>query len=344
MRIKKLISLLLFIIVLLLILLSCNQDIPDKLEDNEKETCIEVSITEVTHSIFFMPLYVACDKGFFQEEGLEVQLNTCWNEDQGIKKLLNGETNFLLAGPENICYQIQQENKNKIIALAQICNSTGYFLLSKDSTNSFSWSDLKRKVVIGLNHGNISQMVLNDILKSHNIQPLHDVHLIQNIPLQTRPAAFLGEIGNYIILREPEASRIELQEAGKVVQTISIDDKTLVTNVLLSTEDYLNSNNNTSSKLINALYKSLQWLEDNNPETILDVANKYFPNEKEKALLRAICRYKNLNIWPENPCINITDLNNSQSLMITEKELNDFIPICEVISNIAKNVIDTYQK
>lgn len=63
---SKLIKFLLFVPLLLGIvpLSSCNKD------DNK------ITVAEVTHSLFYAPMYVAKEKGFFKDEGLEVEIVT----------------------------------------------------------------------------------------------------------------------------------------------------------------------------------------------------------------------------------------------------------------------------
>lgn len=317
---------------------SCQQETPLE-NDKKKEALKKVSITEVTHSILFIPLYTACEKGFFQENGLDVKIITLWDNTQALEHLNTGQTNFLLAGTENIFYQLQKENKTKLSAMAQICNSTGYFLVRKKNTNTFSWNELKRKVIVGLNHGDLSQMVLDQSLTAHNIIPLQDVHIVQNIPLGKNTTAFLGGVGNYVLLREPEASKLESLDAGIIIIDFSSEYQNLVANVLISSDEYLKANRTTSLSLINALHQSLQWINNSPPEDILEIAIKYFPNEDEKVLLRSICRYKNLGCWPYTPCINTSGLKKAQDIMISEKELNNNIPISKVMNNMAHDVV-----
>lgn len=69
---KKLVSLVVLITIVSSVMLNgCNS----------KSNLTTVRLNEVVHSIFYAPQYVAMEKGFFEEEGLDIELTTgCANE------------------------------------------------------------------------------------------------------------------------------------------------------------------------------------------------------------------------------------------------------------------------
>ena len=44
-------------------------------KDNNKEL-VKVNLNEVVRSIFYAPMYVAINEGFFEEEGIDIELST----------------------------------------------------------------------------------------------------------------------------------------------------------------------------------------------------------------------------------------------------------------------------
>lgn len=57
--------------VVSLSLISCNK----KTVDTEKKLT-KVRLNEVVRSVFYAPMYVAINEGFFEEEGIEIDLST----------------------------------------------------------------------------------------------------------------------------------------------------------------------------------------------------------------------------------------------------------------------------
>src|SRR5699024_5956587 len=64
----------------------------------------EIELAEVTRSVFYTPLYVALEKGFFEEEGLDVELTTTWGGDKTMTALLSDNADIALVGSETSIY------------------------------------------------------------------------------------------------------------------------------------------------------------------------------------------------------------------------------------------------
>ena len=48
-----------------------------KKDSPDDKTLTKVTLNEVAHSIFYAPQYVAIEKGYFKDEGLDLTLVTC---------------------------------------------------------------------------------------------------------------------------------------------------------------------------------------------------------------------------------------------------------------------------
>ncbi len=59
-----------------------------------------VRLNEVTHSIFYAPLYVAIEKGFFEDEGITIELTNGGGADKSMTAILSGSADIGFMGPE----------------------------------------------------------------------------------------------------------------------------------------------------------------------------------------------------------------------------------------------------
>ena len=50
----------------------------------------KITLSEVAHSIFYAPQYVAIEKGFFEEEGIDIELVNAGGADKVMTALLSG--------------------------------------------------------------------------------------------------------------------------------------------------------------------------------------------------------------------------------------------------------------
>ena len=54
----------------------------------------KVTLNEVAHSIFYAPMYVAIEEGYFADEGIDLELVTGYGADKTMTALLTGEADI----------------------------------------------------------------------------------------------------------------------------------------------------------------------------------------------------------------------------------------------------------
>jgi NitT/TauT family transport system substrate-binding protein len=154
-------------------------------DENQK-----VRVAEVTRSIFYAPQYVAIEKGFFKEEGLDIELTTTWGGDKTMTTLLSGGAEIALVGSETSIYVHAQGSDDPVINFAQLTQTDGTFLVSREKVENFEWDQLKDSTFLGQRKGGMPQMVGEFVLKKHGIDPHNDLNLIQNIDFANIANAF----------------------------------------------------------------------------------------------------------------------------------------------------------
>lgn len=109
----------------------------------------QVTLNEVAHSIFYAPMYVAIEEGYFEEEGIDLTLVTGFGADKTMTALLSGEADIGFMGTESSIYTYMEGAEDYAVNFAQLTQRAGNFLVSREPMDDFSWSDLKGKYVIG---------------------------------------------------------------------------------------------------------------------------------------------------------------------------------------------------
>ncbi|TVY01013.1 ABC transporter substrate-binding protein, partial [Paenibacillus cremeus] len=110
----------------------------------------KVRIGEVTRSIFYAPEYVAINKGFFKEEGLDIDLTTTPGGDKTMATLLSGGIDVALVGSETSIYVSQQGSDDPVINFSQLTQTDGTFLVArKPLEGKFDWNKLKGVTFLG---------------------------------------------------------------------------------------------------------------------------------------------------------------------------------------------------
>lgn len=282
---------------------------------------LEIIVMEMEHSLLNLPVYAAIEKGFFSDQGLIVRLESVVSREDADSALLNDLAHFLLAGPEMNIYLLQKGNKEPALQIAQISRYPGHFLVARDNSSPFQWKNLKGKVIIGYEEGDTPQLIFQYLMRKNNFHPFQDVHIVHNLPYDLRPGAFKGGSGHYLITSEPQASALELEKSGQVVNIPDNELLSFPTTTVIASGPYIAANMDACQGFVNALCLGLNWVHSNDPETLADVAVKYFAPEQEKAVLRAVSRLKTQGSWVESPVIDIEEIRSFQTIMHTNREL-----------------------
>lgn len=289
-------------------------------DDKKEKDLVEIIVMESGHSLLNLPVYAAIENNFFKDQGLIVRLEIAASKEEAESALTDGLVHFLLGGFETNIYLLQKTGKANVHQIAQIAQYPNSFLLTRDTGSPFEWKNLKGKVVLGYNEGDTSQLIFQYLLRINELHPLQDVHIIHNLPYNLRSGAFKSGSGHFILASEPQASALELENIGQVVFLPINELSPIPTNALFSLNTFSASNNEICQKFVNALYQGLNWVNSNDPETLSELASKYFPGQ-EKALLRGVSRLKTHGSWVESPVIDVEGVAHFMTIMHTNREL-----------------------
>ena len=124
-------------------------------EKDDKKQLTKVTLNEVAHSIFYAPQYVAIEKGYFADQGLEVELVTGFGADKVLTALISGEADIGFMGAEASIYAYQEGATDPAVNFAQLTQRAGNFLVAREEMPDFQWSDLKGKKVLGGRMGGV---------------------------------------------------------------------------------------------------------------------------------------------------------------------------------------------
>lgn len=163
----------------------------DNTSKDEKENLKEISVSEVTRSVFYAPQYVAIAGGYFEEEGLKINLTTGQGSDNVMTGVLSNQIDIGFAGPETCVYVYNEGKEDYAQVFAQVTQTDGSFLVSSKKIDNFKWSDLKGKTVIPGRKGGMPYMSLLYVLKKNGINPSKDLKLDDSIDFDLMEVLFL---------------------------------------------------------------------------------------------------------------------------------------------------------
>lgn len=323
---KKLIISLLLGVLLILPLSACK----------DKEGLIELTLNEVAHSIFYAPMYVAFEEGYFEEEGLDVELINGLGADKTMTALLAKEADIGFMGSEASVYVYNEGAKDYVVNFAQLTQRAGNFLVSRDLDSpvneDFDWNNLRDKTVIGGRVGGMPQMVFEYILKSKGITPETDLDIIQNIDFGITAQSFASGTGEYTIEFEPQATALELEGAGKVVSSLGVQSGMVPYTAFCARKSYIEENPEIIQGFTNAIQKGMDYV---NTHTVSEIAKTIHPQFKEtdfETVEMITKRYYDQDTWKADTIFEEESFVLLQDILDEAGELSDRIPYEDVIT------------
>ena len=268
-----------------------------------------IRLNEVVRSVFYAPMYVAINEGFFEEEGLAIDLSTGQGADKTMQQLLSGNVDIGFSGPEQVVYIYNQGREDYPVVFGQLTQRDGSFLVGREEEENFDWSSLKGKEIIGGRPGGIPEMALEYVLKQNGLNPENDVKMVTNVDFTATAGAFKSGIGDYVALFEPTATMLEKDGAGNIVSSIGNEAGNISYTCFYTTKSYMDENPDIIQKFTNAIYKGQQWVQQHTSEEVADSIISFFPGTDKEVIVKVIDNYKNIEAYSETPEVSEDGLN-----------------------------------
>lgn len=333
---KKIIVIAIIVLIILIGIIA----IISSTRNNNTNDLEKINVSEVTRSVFYSPQYVAINKGFFEKEGIKIELTTAGGADAVMTSVLSDQVHIGFAGPEASIYVYNEGKEDFTQVFAQLTKRDGSFLVSKTDTNNFSWNDLKGKTVIPGRKGGVPYMTLEYVLKKNGINPTTDLILDDSIKFDLMAGAFSSGNAEYVTLFEPTASMTEMQGKGYIVASVGKEAGEIPYTAYFAKKSYIQENEDIIQGFTNAIYEGQQWVKQHTSREIAEEVKDFFPDTDLDMLEKSIQSYKDIDAWNETPILKEESFERLEDVMIEAGELKEKVPYNEIINNIyAENAI-----
>lgn len=118
------------------------------IKHDENKDLKKVKVAEVAHSIFYAPQYAAHALGYFEDEGLDVEIILTSGADNVAAAVMSGDVQIGFCGSEQTIYIYNKGAKDYLINFAGLTKKDGSFLVAREENKNFKVSDLKGKYII----------------------------------------------------------------------------------------------------------------------------------------------------------------------------------------------------
>lgn len=333
---KKITVLILVVILVcmsLFCLVACNKDKPTGNENNV------IKLNEVTHSVFYAPLYVAINKGFFEEQNLEIELTNGGGSDKSMTAIISKQADIGLLGPEAAVYVKLNGSTNYPVVFGQLTQCDGSFLIGRTDQPNFKWTDLRGKEVIGGRRGGMPAMCLEYALKKNNLVIGTDVTVNYDVQFNLITAAFESGTGDYCTMFEPGATAFENARKGYNVASVGAEAGAIPYTCFMATKEYIANNKDKVTRFMRAIIKGINFVANSTNAEIASALQASFPTNSLADLESSVASYKAINAFMNDPVMTESSFNRLLDILEASGTIKSRVAFADIIDNTIVNEI-----
>lgn len=299
---------------------------------NNKSNLTKVRVAEVAHTIFYAPQYVAHALGYFEDEGLDVELILIPGADRVTAAVLSNDVHIGFCGSEATIYVYNGGEQDYLVNFAGLTKRDGTFIVSRKKYENFKLEDLKGKTLIGGRKGGMPQMTLEWALRQNGIDPNRDLYIDTSIAFAAMQGSFIGGHGDFVTLFEPNALQLERQELGFVVAAVGELGGIVPYTSYSARKSFIENNPDIIRGFTNAIQRGLDFVHNNSSEKVAEIILSYFPDTSLNDIVEIVERYRIADSWFTTTYITEDDFNHIQTIMISAGELKEKVPYEKLVT------------
>ena len=293
-----------------------------------------IRINEVTHSIFYAPLYVAINNGYFKEYGYKIELTNGGGSDASMTALLSNSADVALLGPETGVYVHAQNKKDAPVVFGQLTKRDGSFLVSKTNEPDFEWTNLKGKHVIAGRRGGSPAMSLQLAIEKNGLNIQNDLNFDLSVAFNMTVGAFTGGNADYVTVFEPTASDLVREGKGYIVASVGQESGEIPFTCFMATPSYINKNPQKIENFLKAIVKAYNFIMTSDINDVVNSLRPSFSTSTDESIKTSIESYKRIDAWNASPVMTEQSYNRLVSMLQNAGELTTTAPsFSKVVDN-----------
>lgn len=296
-----------------------------------------IELNEVTHSIFYAPLYVAINQGYFKEEGLTINLTNGGGSNTSMSALLTNSADIILAGPETVVYTDQEKIKDAPVVFGQLTQCDGSFIVSKTQNDQFTLADLVGETIIGGRRGGLPAMTLQYIIEKNGYtigEGVDKINLRTDVEFNLTASVWDGDASiKYCTLFEPTATNIVKENKGHIVASLGEISGSIPYTCFATKSSYLKNHSEQAEKFLKAVKKGYEYIVANDSTKVAEALLASFKGNTVEELKVAVEQYVAINAWSSDMVLTEESFDNLMSVMLNAGVITQKSNWADVVDN-----------
>jgi NitT/TauT family transport system substrate-binding protein len=253
-----------------------------------------IRLMENFRAIFYAPYYATVALGFYEREGVAVELQTSNAPGDAVPKLLSGEIDITWGGPMRVMKAHDEDQQSPLVSFCEVVSHDPFFLLGKHA-GAFKLPDLPGTRFASVSEVPTPWMCLQQDLRDAGMDPAKQERISDRAMTRNYHALQAGDI-DVMQAFEPFASMMEKDGAGEVLYAASTRGPTSYT-AFIATREACTKHRDEFAAMTRATAKMLQWLYANPAEDFAQAVAVFFPDVPMDILVSSLARYRAAGLW-----------------------------------------------
>jgi NitT/TauT family transport system substrate-binding protein len=268
--------------------------------------------------LYYLPLTIAERKGFFKDQGLDVEINDFGGGAQALQALIGGSVDVVTGAYEHtIRMQAKGQDVRAVIELGRF--PAIVLAVRKDEADKIkSMADVKGAKIGVTAPGSSTALAAQYAMLKAGLQPSDAAFIGVGAGAGAIAAVEQGQI-DVISHLDPVISRLQSDDAIRILVDTRTEEGTRAlfggsnpAAVLYAKKDFIDANPVTTQLLVNAFMKALKWLQTATPEQVADtVPPEYLLGDRPlylKAVQNSLATYSRTGIVPPEGRASVMDM------------------------------------
>lgn len=276
-----------------------------------------IKINEVTHSVFYAPLYLADSLGYFADEGYKIQLTNGGGADKTMAAVLHGSADVGFCGPEAVIYTYLGGSGDAPKVFGQMTNCDGSFLVGRKAEPNFQWSNLEGKNVLAGRPGGVPFMTFSYVCQEKGV----NANFITDVQFDSMTAAFINGVGDYVTMFEPSASEFQKSGKGYIVAPVGPAGGEVPYTCFMAKQSFIDKEPQKVDAILRSVTKATKYIYEHDTDEVAGKIAKYFDNTSIESISTSLANYKAINTWVTNMAMTESRFNRLQDIIQSAGEL-----------------------
>lgn len=286
-----------------------------------------IRVNEVTHSVFYAPMYLADGLGYFEEEGITIELTNGGGADATMAAVLSDGADIGFCGPEAAIYVAIGGSNDQPKVFGQLTKRDGSFLVGRSDEPDFEWSDLEGKEILAGRKGGVPAMTFEYALKEQGV----NATLNYDVAFNMMTAAFESGVADYCTMFEPTASEYVAQGKGYIVASVGQESGEVPYTCFIAKQSYIDENPEKIEGFLRAMTKAIKYVNETDSATVAQQLVPYFDGTSVSSLEVSLDSYKAIDAWVTDMAMEESAFTRLQDIIESAGELERRVEFDEIV-------------